>query len=286
MNKTTSKMKLSKTVTNVRAKKAFEKLGDCFTEAHGDKYDYSKVIYTNNTDKIEIICKKHGEFLQAPGEHKSGKGCSKCSGRNLTTKEIIQQFKKVHGDTYDYSKVEYKKATKNVIVLCEKHGEFLQSPSSHKNGHGCHKCSGKYIPTTKEIVQEFKEVHGDLYDYSKVIYKKGSNKVKIICKEHGEFLQAPSEHKRGKNCPKCSGSIPTTEKIIQQFKEVHGNRYEYSKVKYKKANEKITIICKVHGEFLQTHSNHRKGAGCPKCSGKHIPTTIELILNLDPKCNL
>ena len=50
-----------------------------FIEKHGDKYDYSKVIYEKSLSKVCIICKEHGEFWQTPGDHLTGDGCSKCA---------------------------------------------------------------------------------------------------------------------------------------------------------------------------------------------------------------
>lgn len=50
-----------------------------FIKVHGDRYDYSNFIYEKNSKKSEIICKKHGSFCQSANNHKSGKGCAKCS---------------------------------------------------------------------------------------------------------------------------------------------------------------------------------------------------------------
>lgn len=46
---------------------------------HGDKYDYSKSIYSGCENKLIIICKEHEEFEQQPNNHLQGKGCMKCS---------------------------------------------------------------------------------------------------------------------------------------------------------------------------------------------------------------
>lgn len=42
----------------------------------------------------------------------------------------------------------------------------------------------------------------------------------------------------------------TTELFIQKAIQVHGNKYDYSKIEYINAKTKIIIICKEHGEFL------------------------------------
>ena len=114
---------------------------------HGSKYDYSKVKYVNNRTKVCIICPEHGEFWQTPNSHLNGNGCFDCSyierglKRNSSAKEFIEKAHKVHGDKYDYSKVEYDKAIKKVCIICPKHGEFWQTPNCHLNGQGCPKCN-------------------------------------------------------------------------------------------------------------------------------------------------
>ena len=115
-------------------------------EIHGDKYDYSKAKYIDNRTKVCIICHEHGEFWQIPNSHLNGNGCFDCSyverglKRNSTTEEFIEKARKVHGDKYDYSKVEYVNAKTKVCIICHEHGEFWQTPNSHLSGQGCPKC--------------------------------------------------------------------------------------------------------------------------------------------------
>jgi len=125
-----------------------------------------------------------------------------------TQSDVIQKFNQVHGNRYDYSKVEYLGSQTKIIIICSDHGEFLQIPNSHLNGRGCPKCgrikanqSNSF--TTDEIIKSFQERRGDRYDYSKVDYKNDGTKVTIICPDHGEFLQVPNSHKKGVGCPKC-----------------------------------------------------------------------------------
>src|SRR6056300_1433370 len=65
--------------------------------------------------------------------------------------------------------------------------------------------------TLEEVIVEFREVHGDRYDYSKVNYVNSHTKVTIICSEHGVFWQKPYSHKNGNGCPEC-GSISMADK--------------------------------------------------------------------------
>ncbi len=185
----------------------------------------------------------------------------------MNTQEFIEKAKKIHGDKYDYSKVEYVHSHTKVCIICPKHGEFWQAPRHHLNGSGCPKCAGTIQLTTEEFIRRAKEVHGDKYDYSKVEYVHSHTKVCIICPKHGEFWQIPVHHLNGSGCPKCAGTIQlTTEEFIRRAKEVHGDRYDYSKVKYVNARTKVCIICPKHGEFWQTASEHLRGQGCPKCA--------------------
>jgi hypothetical protein len=113
-------------------------------EAHGDKYDYSKVEFISINKKVVIICPEHGEFEQVPSSHRGGAGCESCSReeRKSTAKEFIQKSRKQHGDKYDYSKVIYEHSWKKVVIVCNKHGEFSQKPVNHVRGRGCPKCAG------------------------------------------------------------------------------------------------------------------------------------------------
>ena len=125
--------------------------------------------------------------------------------------------------------------------------------------------------TREGFIQDARKVHGDKYDYSKVHYVNSKTKVCIICPEHGEFWQAPSSHLQGRGCSKCKGDktrercVSTKEEFIKKAKEVHKDKYDYSKVKYEKSNMKICIICPEHGEFWQTPNSHLSGYGCTKC---------------------
>ena len=206
--------------------------------------------------------------------------------RRKTTDEFVRDAILVHGDKYDYSKINYINSNTKVIIICQEHGEFLQTPNHHLRGVNCVKCSGNYIPTTEEWITKANKIHNNTYNYSKVIYKNSDTKVIIICQEHGKFLQTPHSHLTGVGCAKCSGNyIPTTEEWILKAKEIHIDKYDYSKVKYIRNKSKVIIICKIHGEFLQNPINHSRGEGCSKCAGKYIPTTEEWIEKANKKHN-
>lgn len=197
--------------------------------------------------------------------------------KKLTTEEFILKAREVHGWKYDYSKVEYINGRTKVCIICNKHGEFWQTPNDHLSGCGCPECFDKEIRgkskklSQEEFIEKAKKVHRDKYDYSKVEYINILTKVCIICPEHGEFWQTPNDHLSGRGCPECSHRSYkyTTEEFIIKAREVHGWKYDYSKVEYKSKNEPICIICPEHGEFWQMPSTHLKSKhGCPKCFSK------------------
>ena len=184
-----------------------------FKSTHGDRYDYSKFQSPKNQNlKVIIVCPEHGEFLQRSKEHANGSGCPLCFGnvgRTKTTKQIIQEFKDIHGDKFDYSKVEYKNRRTKVLIICPEHGEFFQSPNQHANGSGCPICSrlkssDKKSLSLDEVLLRFRSVHGEKYDYSKIIYKSNKTKITITCPEHGDFTQLPYAHAKGQRCPMCA----------------------------------------------------------------------------------
>lgn len=200
--------------------------------------------------------------------------------KKLTTEEFIKRAREVHGNKYDYSKVEYVNAHTKVCIICSKHGEFYQKPNNHLNGQGCSKCFYPNIKlTTENFIQKAREIHGDKYDYSRVEYKDTKTKVCIICNKHGEFQQNFEKHiVRKCGCPKCAGKGKTVEEFVETANLIHYNKYDYSKVKYESATTKVCIICPEHGEFYQKPSKHLSGDGCPVCDESHLEKETRSVL--------
>lgn len=248
---------------------------------HNELYDYSKVNYIDSETQIVIICKIHGEFNQIPEQHTAGHGCNKCAGNvKYTTKSFIEKASLIHSNLYDYSKTQYVDSKTKIIIICKIHGDFEQNASSHLIGSGCSKCNGTESYTTIDYIRKAVEIHGNKYDYSKLNYINSKTKIKIICNDHGEFEQQPGSHLQGYGCSKCGGSEKlTTEKFIERATIKHDDIYDYSKVEYVNISTKVTIICKIHGEFDQLAGNHLAGKGCTKCAGKGTHTTYEFIDN-------
>ena len=194
----------------------------------------------------------------------------------LTQEEILQQFREVHGDKYDYSLVKYEHSHKKITVICLQHGQFTILPYSHKQGSGCNLCGNILIGLKSrkkqdEVIEQFKTIHGDKYDYSLAKYEKNNKKIQVICKIHGIFNITPNSHLNGSGCKLCglnrliTSRKHTQEQVIQNFINVHGDRYDYSLVEYHNSLKKIQVICKLHGIFNIAPASHKAGQGCSLC---------------------
>lgn len=211
---------------------------------HNNKYDYSLISYTNISEKIDIVCQKHGVFSQRPSSHLDGSGCRQCFhlSRQMDIKEFIEKANKVHSDKYDYSLVEYKNSRTKINIICPKHGLFTQKVNSHLNGKGCLKCgyienSEKRRKSVEEFISESKNIHGNEYNYEHVNYINNSVKVKILCNKHGIFNQSPSKHVRGQGCPKCNQSKGerVISKLLDELFIDYDREHRFKKCYYKKA---------------------------------------------------
>ncbi len=184
---------------------------------HGNKYTYPENCddFLQSKTQLTITCPKHGEFIQRATYHLHGKGCAACAGKNKTSKDVIDEFVLVHGDTYDYNAVEYIAAKNKVKIRCKVHDTYFeQEPDSHVHGRGCPQC-GIELAATKETTKESEILercimaHGNTYDYSKMGYTGMANKITIICEKHGEFEQLPGNHIKGSGCPSCTCGSPS-----------------------------------------------------------------------------
>ena len=198
--------------------------------------------------------------------------------KKLTTKEFIKRAKNIHGDKYSYKKSLYQNSKKKLIITCkvDGHGDFEQTPGGHLiNKSGCPKCKGGIKSNKEEFINKAMAFHGNLYDYSKVVYKNSSTNVKIKCKKHGFFEQSPNKH-LSHGCKKCGHELGISKithsgnQFVEKARNVHGNLYDYSRVKYVRSRSRVIIICPKHGEFLQTPDMHISGNGCPYCAGKKV----------------
>jgi len=252
-------------------------------EVHGNVYDYSKVEYKNNKTKVEIVCPSHGSFWQTPQAHVKGSGCTECFGKTKWTKDsFLKKARKSHGHKYDYSKVKFVDRMTPVEIVCPIHGSFWQAPRNHIQ-HGCIECGYDKMKTSllkdkNHFFKKAKERHGNKFDYSKVNYIDTKTPVEIVCPKHGSFWQKPSEHVYY-GCAKCAveNRNLTTDEFIEKARQVHGDKYDYSKTEYVDYRTKVEIVCPIHGSFWQKPMEHMYH-GCRHCSySKRILTTDEFI---------
>lgn len=190
--------------------------------------------------------------------------------KKLTQEQYIENIQKKHRDKYDLSKLIYVNAKTKIVVICPEHGEFEIRPDHFRHGVGCPKCAGRGL-TTEEWIVKAERTHGKEYSYTKVNFIGNNIPVLIYHSKCGTwFEQAPYSHINGCGCPKCNGGIAIgTEEWIRRAKEEHGEEFDYSKVIYKGAHEKVCIIHKKCGEeFWQMATTHMERGGCPVCSGR------------------
>ena len=252
---------------------------------HNFKYDYSYVQFEKKSDKIKIVCPKHGEFITTPSIHLKGCECPKCAGnKKKNINDFITKSNKIHNFKYDYSKVKYQNNNTKVCVICPEHGEFWQIPYLHMKGSGCPCCAKNHKLNREDFIEKAKKIHGDKYDYSKVVYVGSKNKVCIICPEHGEFWQTPNAHLSGQGCLYCGVEgksqkrLCTEKEFIEKANRIHNYTYDYSKIIYRGVDKQIEIICPKHGEFWQTPHSHLNGHGCQKCRESKLERDIRFLL--------
>ena len=250
-------------------------------EIHGNRYKYLDG-YKGGKIKIRIECQEHGIFLQAAGKHLIGQNCPKCamiSGKNKSKKtndQFIKDAIKLHGNKYDYSRVNYINAKTKVIICCKDCNKFFdQTPNSHLGKRGCPTCKSL---TKEKLLEKVREIHEDKYEYilEKEIVHMRDN-IKIRCKECNiTFEQNVNNHLRGYGHSVCGMKKAgiNKRKSFEQFSEeatnIHGNKFEYNKDTYTISRTNMEIKCLKCGTiFKQTPDSHlRTIHACPECSNK------------------
>lgn len=131
-----------------------------------------------------------------------------CMSRVRTQEDFIKKARETHRIQYDYSQVVYVSTKMPVTIICPVHGPFEQTPLCHLRGQGCPVCGRNKIRIGRdEFIRRAIAIHGNRYDYSRVIYHRKDEKVEIICREHGSFWQTPHSHVQlRQNCPKCAAA--------------------------------------------------------------------------------
>lgn len=137
-----------------------------------------------------------------------------------TAESFIERAKEIHGDKYDYSKVNYINCKTKVCIICPEHGKFWQTPDHHLRSIGCPRCKDiikgfHHRKSFEQFKKRAAEKHGSFYTYPEQKISSVYDKLRIICPRHGEFMQSAHGHLRGAGCPFCSSS--RGEKAIKKF---------------------------------------------------------------------
>lgn len=153
----------------------------------------------------------------------------------MSNEEFVSKARNVHGDKYDYSKVEYVNGETKLCIICPKHGEFWQTPENHLQGRGCKQCSierqvARLTKTKDKFVEDCVRLHGDKFSYEDSDYVNCHVKVKIKCNKCGNyFFMTPHNHLTHKEgCPFCKQS--KLENDIEDFLITNDIAYEKQKV--------------------------------------------------------
>jgi hypothetical protein len=270
---------------------------DEMTRKYPDKFDYSLVTVASISSLLDIKCNTCGStFKQTRNQHKTSGKCPVCCDTN-SVMNIIQKASKVHNNKYSYSLVSAPSGIQS--IQCPEHGEFKQNIISHANGMLCPKCQfndtelhtlDTKLWDMKSFIEKSIQRFGSQYDYSKLsdeimnspetFSKLRFKMMTFNCTDHGEFQHRISNHLNSitGGCPECLRLYRENEMILK-FKEVHGDRYDYSNTKYEIGNGKVTIICPKCGPFVLDHSAHVYGRGCQKCGFSKGELLVSQALN-------
>jgi hypothetical protein len=196
---------------------------------HSNKYSYIYSIYKDANSKLIITCPTHGNFEQTPAKHLTRQqGCPQCSDcYPYTYDTYIQKANIIHNSVYNYKYTEFTGINNKLVITCNIHGNFEQLAASHLRGCGCPTCGRESSGNSRrsilsDFILDAQYVHGDKYNYDKVIYITAKTFVTITCYEHGDFIQKPDYHLHGGGCPKCNPRKPWS-KISLEWLELIKN---------------------------------------------------------------
>jgi ssDNA-binding Zn-finger/Zn-ribbon topoisomerase 1 len=211
------------------------------------------------------------------------RGCPICGGsQRLTLSKFRERASRVHNGRYAYPDQQYKDMHTKIVITCNEHGEFLQTPESHLSGRGCPKCADLVISERRRVTEnEFNarllarcQDSGSVVSLVPGSYA-GQNKHAVtICSIHGQqakrlaTLLLRSSHP----CIECSGykhlqgySTPQFRKLLE---ERFGPDLTVEPFSYHGTKTNITLSCskKGHGSFTIQAASMYRSPGCPKCS--------------------
>ena len=245
-------------------------------KTHGDKYEYSGIIYKNRSEDIEVVCKKHGIFkINASTFLSKSSGCYRCNIERRFEKikedRRNKEYIKKYGYEYelDIDDIDIKKS--NMKVRCPRHNKVIGVYIFYY-GKGVYRYKKCDECRKEESLKVFlSSMDYNKYDYSEV--KESNNVLRIRCKKHDEYFDINKYlHKRdGIGCKSCY-SEKRYNKFIKKAYDKYKDTYDYSLIDKRLFNsiDDIKIICREHGEFTCSSSDHIQYRGCPRCNGRKI----------------
>jgi len=193
----------------------------------------------------------------------------------VLTEDVINKFKKIHKDEFDYSLVNYVNQKTKLKIICKKHGLFEQLYYNHLSGSKCPICVGNNIKRdNKTFISEAIGIYGEnKFDYGLVDYINNIKPIKIKCNEcNNIFNITPYNFLKGCGCKMCNrkklsdSRVRSVDEIKKIANTVHNNIYDYPLLVSVNNRKKVKIVCHKHGVFEQTLYIHLKGHGCPLCN--------------------
>ena len=267
------------------------------SKKHSNKFSYIESTWEGFEKSTSVVCPTHGQFNMIARQHIAQKhGCPQCAmnysrvkakERRLTHTEFLKRANTIHGDKYSYVS-ECTIASAYIDINCSTHGIFNQTAQAHLSGQGCPACGKEKAHLARRMsfatfVEKGRRRFNDKFTYLEDVWRGGDSPTSAICPSHGRIDIHPYSHVTKKHgCPSCAIEERnqkrrlTDHKVITDFRKMHGDKYDYSKMKYINSNTPVEIVCPTHGVFKQSPDKHKVGRGCAKCSnGKNTSKIAE-----------
>lgn len=259
---------------------------------HGNKYDYSKTVYSKMINRHTIICPDHGEFVLTMVRHILDRtGCSKCAAeeRRQVAQGLFEARVKALNPDYKVLGT-YVGSAGRIDISCPKHGSFTTTGDRIKAGLLCNECN-KEVRLAKQLKESrlsFKtrvEALGTKYTLMGE-FNGGKTPVGMHCPEHGDFTIYPNNLLNGGGCLACSlrdSGQMRSDKVKEGFLDrikAFGKSYKVIG-EYTGHTEEIELECPDHGRFVLRASHMLRGHGCHKCGGVYRYTHAEFVERVD-----
>lgn len=244
-------------------------------ESHLKDYQYDLLPDEfKATDKVRILCNKHGEFIQQANTHRDGSGCPKCKAEKISAlnREVDwnSRVAKAFGGKFGHPSEKVISQNQMMRLVCPKHGEFFITPKNFlKSEYGCQKCAKEAVGKASRlklstVLNKFKDIHGGIYDYSLISedsFKFVTDKVDIICPTHGVFSKSIKRHYAGEGCPKCL----RLQKSLSKKLDNAARSLDSKGFKYRLIDGDTWVQCHQHGLVKTTGKLIKSGYPCRIC---------------------